>query len=66
MSKKVVVKDGPIHTLLIATAIVFFWRGAWGLMDLYLIPSNEVASMTISLILGILILIITRSLIKLD
>jgi len=61
-----ILKDGPLHTILIATAIVFFWRGAWGLMDLYLIPSNQVASMTVSLILGLIVLIITRSIVKLD
>jgi len=33
-------KEGPLHAVMIATAVVFFWRGAWGLMDLYLIPSN--------------------------
>ena len=59
-------KDGPLHTILVATAFVFFWRGAWGLMDLYLIPSNQVASMTVSLIFGLIILIVTRSIIHLD
>ena len=46
--------------ILIAFAVVSFWRGVWGLMDEYLIPSNYKLSLWISLILGILILIITN------
>lgn len=50
--------------LLIGLAVVSFWRGAWGLMDLYLIPDNPTLSFSISLIVGLLILSVTHYLIK--
>lgn len=51
-------------TILIAFAIVSFWRGVWGLMDLYLLPENEVASYAVSVAIGILILYLTKNLVK--
>ncbi len=57
------VKD-VFYTILIAFAIISFWRGIWGLMDLYLYPGNHVASFSISIILGIIILYSTENLIK--
>ncbi len=49
-------------TLLLAFAIISFWRGAWGLMDIYLFPGNHLLSVIISLILGVIILYSTESL----
>ncbi len=57
------VKD-IFYTILIAFAIISFWRGAWGLMDLYLFPSNKILSLSISIGVGILILYYTENLIK--
>lgn len=51
------------HTIVIGFAIVAFWRGVWGLMDIYLFPGNEVLSYTVSAILGIAILYLTKNLI---
>ena len=51
-------------TLLIAFAVISFWRGAWGLMDLYFFPSNHLVSLLVSLFLGISILYFTKHLIK--
>ncbi|PIO08756.1 hypothetical protein COU59_00260 [Candidatus Pacearchaeota archaeon CG10_big_fil_rev_8_21_14_0_10_34_12] len=51
-------------TIMIAFAIVSFWRGTWGLMDLYLFPDNLIMSFSISIILGIFILYLTKNLIK--
>lgn len=47
--------------ILIAVSVVLFWRGAWGLMDLYVFPENELASYIMSLAAGLIILFFTRS-----
>lgn len=57
MTKK---KNSLTHIILIAVAVVLFWRGAWGLMDLYVFPNNDLASYIISLIAGLVILMFTR------
>jgi hypothetical protein len=54
---------GFFRTLLVAASVVLFWRGAWGLMDLYLFPENQTLSYLASLILGIIILIATKKLV---
>jgi len=46
--------------ILIAFAVVSFWRGVWGLMDEFLFPNNYVLSLWSSVIIGILILLITH------
>ena len=51
-----------LFTIVIAFAIVSFWRGIWGLMDLYLFPGNQVVSLLISVLLGIIILHLTKHL----
>lgn len=53
-----------IYTIIIAFAIVLFWRGVWGLTDLYLFPNNLVLSFSISILAGVLILYLTKNLIK--
>ncbi|MFA4953015.1 MAG: hypothetical protein WC584_02225 [Candidatus Pacearchaeota archaeon] len=53
-----------IYTILVAFAIVSFWRGVWGLMDIYLFPKNHPLSLVVSLIVGISILYFTNHLIK--
>lgn len=45
--------------IIVAFAIISFWRGVWGLMSLYLLPENTVLSHWISLFLGLLILVVT-------
>lgn len=49
-----------IFSILIAFAMISFWRGVWGLMDVYLFPDNHVLSLWVSLLLGILTLIVTN------
>ena len=46
--------------VIIAFAVISFWRGVWGLMDLYLFPDNQILSLWASLILGLLILVSTH------
>ncbi len=52
------------QTLLIAFAIVLFWRGMWGLLDIYLYPHNLVLSYAISIAAGVVILYATQNLLK--
>ncbi len=49
-------------TLMIALGVVLFWRGAWGLMDLYIHPNDPLVSYLISLVLGLAILSYTHHL----
>jgi hypothetical protein len=46
------------------TGIIMFWRGIWALADNYLYPEHPGISATISLFIGILILLFTRSFVK--
>ena len=57
-------KSKIMFAILIAFAVVLFWRGSWGLMDEYLFPSNYRLSLWTSLFLGLIILILTRHAIK--
>ncbi len=49
-----------LFAIIIAFAVISFWRGVWGLMDEYLFPENYKLSLWISLISGIVILIATH------
>ena len=51
-----------LKTLLIASGVVFFWRGAWGLMDLYIHPNNPLISYLASLLVGLIILYLSHHL----
>ena len=53
-----------LFALLIAFAVVAFWRGAWGLLDTYLFPNNYMLSLWASVIIGIIILVLTHHTIK--
>lgn len=48
-------------TILLAFAIILFWRGAWGLIDIYLFPQNYELSLWVSLLLGLGILLVTKT-----
>lgn len=50
--------------ILIAFAVISFWRGVWGLMDEYLFPNNYQLSLCTSLVLGIIILVLTNYAVK--
>jgi hypothetical protein len=53
-----------LFSIIIAFAVVSFWRGVWGLMDVYLFPNNHILSLWISLFIGLGILIATGYAIK--
>ena len=50
--------------LLIGIAVVLFWRGIWGIFDLYLFPENLELSMWTSIVLGLIILSATHYITK--
>ena len=50
------------HTITVAFAIILFWRGVWGLMDIYLFPENYLLSSIASILIGIIILYSTKKL----
>jgi hypothetical protein len=59
MSRKthaVTQQDEIIKAVLIGAAVISFWRGVWGLMDIYLFPNNPAVSFVISLLMGVAIL----------
>ncbi len=45
--------------IMIAFAVISFWRGLWGLLDYYLFPGNYKLSLWTSLLIGMIILIVT-------
>jgi len=59
MLEKIFEKTSLTDVLIIiitSLAIVSFWRGVWGLMDIYLFPENPILSLFISIIIGMTIL----------
>jgi hypothetical protein len=59
-SKKMKPTAQLIYTLVIGLAVVSFWRGAWGIMDIYLLPDNYEMSSWLSIIISLVILYITH------
>jgi len=53
-----------LFAIVIGFAVIAFWRGVWGLLDLYLFPSNYELSLWVSVIVGILILAVTNYITK--
>jgi len=46
--------------IIIGFAVIAFWRGIWGLLDIYLFPDNIELSLWASIFLGIAILLGTH------
>jgi len=53
-----------IFALLIGFSVVSFWRGIWGVLDVYLFPNNYELSSWLSIVIGLLILGLTHTLTK--
>ena len=49
-----------LYSLLIGVGIIAAWRGAWGLLDLYLFPGNELLSFGTSFVVGVFIIYTTH------
>lgn len=45
----------PMLAIFIAGAVIMFWRGVWGLMDVYLFPDNLPLSYGISFIISVIL-----------
>ena len=56
------------HKLIMAIgvgiAVVSFWRGTWGLMDIYLFPENPTLSFSASFLVGFIVLYLTHYIIR--
>jgi hypothetical protein len=50
-----------ITAIICGFALIIFWRGVWGLADIYLFPENPALSASISIIIGISILYLMDS-----
>lgn len=62
MSKKKVERltwHQRIFAIIVAAAVISYWRGIWGLLDLYLYPSNEAYSYLLSIVLGLILILAT-------
>lgn len=53
-----------LFALLIGFAVVAFWRGAWGILDVYLFPDDYHLSSIASLCIGLGLLGLTDYLVK--
>ena len=53
-----------LFALLIGIAVVSFWRGVWGLLDIYLLPNNLKLSLWVSLIASVVVLAGTHYIVK--
>lgn len=53
-----------LFAVLIGVAVITFWRGIWGILDIYLFPNDYSISSWASVLIGLFILGITRSLRK--
>ena len=56
---KLKTKHQLILSIIVAFAVVSFWRGVWGLMDEFLFPDNYQLSLWTSVLLGLVILTAT-------
>ena len=51
-----------LETILIAFAIIAFWYGVWGIMNLYLFPKNKLLGHLIAILIGVIVLYLTEKL----
>ena len=51
-------KNPFIYYFITGTGLVIFWRGLWGLLDIYLFPGNPLLSYVVSAGIGLVILYI--------
>lgn len=58
--KKLTPINQLLFALLVGFAVISFWRGVWGLLDVYLFPNNYVLGLWVSVIVGMGILVGTN------
>jgi hypothetical protein len=49
-----------LMAVIISVSVIAFWRGIWGLMDIYIFPEKYELSLWLSLVIGIGILVTTH------
>ncbi len=54
--KKLEVNHQKLFALIIGVAVIMFWHGIWGLLDVYLFPNDPGLRFLISAIIGLTIL----------
>lgn len=57
MAQKKKRRPAPLYTIFTAGAIIMFWRGVWGLMDIYLFPNDATLSYSVSFVISVLLYI---------
>ncbi|KAK6181076.1 hypothetical protein SNE40_009011 [Patella caerulea] len=55
METYILVLDSFLSLLLFGPLVAAFWRGTWGLLDIYMLPDNQVLSLCASLVWGLLV-----------
>ncbi len=53
-------KYQTLFAIIIAFAVISFWRGIWGLMGIYMFPDNLPLSFLVSILIGLVILAATH------
>ena len=53
-------KHKMLFAIIIGFSVVSFWRGAWGILDVFVFPKNYALSSVISLVFGITLLAVTN------
>lgn len=47
-------------SLIVLSGVVCLWRGIWGLLDMYLLPLDPTLSYSISVFIGMAVIILTH------
>lgn len=61
MIRKLYRKHPYLYYLLVATSLVFLWRGVWGLLDIYLFAKDNTISFWVSTAIGLILLFVTHA-----
>ncbi len=62
--KKLEVNHQKLFALIIGVAVIMFWRGIWGLLDVYFLPNDVGLSLVLSAVIGLVILVACDVVIK--
>ncbi|MBU4266586.1 MAG: hypothetical protein L6243_07565 [Candidatus Altiarchaeales archaeon] len=54
--KKLETNHQKLFALIIGVAVIMFWRGIWGLLDVYFLPNDVGLSLVLSAVIGLVIL----------
>jgi hypothetical protein len=57
-------KHKVLFAILIGFSVVSFWRGVWGILDVFVFPNNYALSSIVSLVFGIGLLAVTNYIIE--